>query len=137
MEKLTAHVEVRPISSSIIDRFPFFQFWRIGRDLKLVQVQGVFLMAGKTNLQPPTMTIGPLSEQTRCNLETIRYYERIGIMPQPPRTEGGHRVYREQHLKRLPSVSCYDRWVWRRNLESFRNHHHRGGFHHHRFLDAA
>ncbi len=50
------------------------------------------------------MTIGPLSKQTGCNIETIRYYERIGIMPPPPRTEGGHRVYREEHLKRLTFI---------------------------------
>ena len=50
------------------------------------------------------MTIGPLSEKTGCNIETIRYYERIGIMPKPPRTEGGHRVYREEHLKRLTFI---------------------------------
>lgn len=61
-------------------------------------------MAGKTKLQTPTMTIGPLSEQTGCNIETIRYYERIGIMPPPPRTAGGHRVYREEHLKRLTFI---------------------------------
>ena len=61
-------------------------------------------MAGKTNSQPPTMTIGPLSKQTGCNIETIRYYERIGIMPPPPRTEGGHRLYREEHLKRLTFI---------------------------------
>ena len=37
--------------------------------------------------------IGALSEQTSCNIETIRYYEREGLLPNPPRTEGGHRVY--------------------------------------------
>ena len=50
------------------------------------------------------MTIGPLSEKTGCNIETIRYYERIDIMPKPPRTAGGHRVYREEHLKRLTFI---------------------------------
>lgn len=50
------------------------------------------------------MTIGPLSEKTGCNIETIRYYERIGMMPKPPRTAGGHRVYREEHLKRLTFI---------------------------------
>ena len=54
------------------------------------------------------MTIGPLSKQTGCNIETIRYYERIGIMPPPPRTEGGHRVYREEHLKRLEEAARRD-----------------------------
>ena len=45
--------------------------------------------------------IGALSEQTGCNIETIRYYEREGLLPDPPRTEGGHRVYDQEHLKRL------------------------------------
>ena len=46
-------------------------------------------------------TIGILSKRTDCKIETIRYYERIGIFPVPSRTEGGHRVYSEDHLKRL------------------------------------
>ena len=50
------------------------------------------------------MLIGVLSKRTGCNIETIRYYERIGVMPKPPRTEGGHRVYTEDHLKRLTFI---------------------------------
>lgn len=46
-------------------------------------------------------TIGVLSERTGVNIETIRYYEKIGLLPAPPRTEGGHRLYAEDHLKRL------------------------------------
>lgn len=45
--------------------------------------------------------IGMLSKRTGVNIETIRYYERIGLMPRPPRTSGGHRVYDRTHLKRL------------------------------------
>jgi len=48
--------------------------------------------------------IGKLSAETGVNIETIRYYERIGIMPVPPRTQGGQRVYREEHLKRLTFI---------------------------------
>ncbi len=48
--------------------------------------------------------IGALSAQTGVNIETIRYYERIGIMPAPPRTEGRQRVYDEAHLKRLSFI---------------------------------
>jgi len=51
--------------------------------------------------QEKTLSIGLLSTQTHCKIETIRYYEKIGIFPKPPRTEGGHRVYDENHLKRL------------------------------------
>ena len=47
------------------------------------------------------LSIGLLSTQTNCKVETIRYYEKIGIFPKPPRTEGGHRVYSENHLKPL------------------------------------
>ena len=46
-------------------------------------------------------TIGHLSERTDCNIETIRYYERIGIMPAPPRSNGGRRIYQHDHIKRL------------------------------------
>lgn len=45
--------------------------------------------------------IGMLSERTGCNVETIRYYERIGLMAEPPRTEGGHRSYGDADARRL------------------------------------
>lgn len=48
--------------------------------------------------------IGELSRRTGVNIETIRYYEKSGILPAPPRTEAGHRVYDEEHLKRLSFV---------------------------------
>jgi len=46
-------------------------------------------------------SIGQLSNRTGCNIETIRYYEKIGLLPAPPRTAGGHRVYRGDHAQRL------------------------------------
>ena len=52
----------------------------------------------------PYSTIGTLSKATGCKVETIRYYERIGVLPSPPRTEGGHWAYGEEHLKRLNFV---------------------------------
>ena len=42
-----------------------------------------------------------MSQKTGVNIETIRYYERIGIMPKPDRTEGGNRQYNHDQLKRL------------------------------------
>ena len=50
---------------------------------------------------PTRLTIGPLSDRAGCNIETIRYYERIGLMPRAARSEGGHRLYGEEHVKRL------------------------------------
>jgi MerR family transcriptional regulator, mercuric resistance operon regulatory protein len=46
-------------------------------------------------------TIGMLSKRTGVNVETIRYYERIGILPKPARSEGGHRLYAEEYQQRL------------------------------------
>lgn len=46
-------------------------------------------------------TIGELARASGVHLETIRYYERIGLMPHPARTSGGHRAYDDQHLQRL------------------------------------
>lgn len=42
-----------------------------------------------------------LARRNGCNLETIRYYEKIGMMPEPPRTEAGYRVYDDRHVERL------------------------------------
>jgi len=47
------------------------------------------------------MRIGQLSKETDCKIETVRYYEKIGLMPEPPRTEGGYRIYDKDGLKRL------------------------------------
>jgi MerR family mercuric resistance operon transcriptional regulator len=39
------------------------------------------------------LSIGGLSKLTGCNIETIRYYEKINLLPAPHRSEGGHRMY--------------------------------------------
>lgn len=41
------------------------------------------------------------ARRTGCNLETIRYYEKIGMMPDPPRTASGYRIYDESNVSRL------------------------------------
>lgn len=47
------------------------------------------------------LTIGKLAAGAGVNLETVRYYEGIGLMPKPARTAGGHRSYDPDHLERL------------------------------------
>jgi MerR family mercuric resistance operon transcriptional regulator len=44
---------------------------------------------------------GELARRTGCNLETVRYYEKIGLLPAPPRTPRGYRTYDEAHEHRL------------------------------------
>jgi len=50
------------------------------------------------------LTIGRLAAATGVNLETIRYYERIGLMPEPGRSGGGHRLYEAAHRRRLAFI---------------------------------
>jgi DNA-binding transcriptional MerR regulator len=47
------------------------------------------------------MQIGDLSRATGVNIETIRYYERIGVLPKPGRQMNGRRTYAEQDAGRL------------------------------------
>lgn len=47
------------------------------------------------------LTRGELAARTGCNIETIRYYEQAGLLPPPPRSMGGHRLYGQELVKRL------------------------------------
>ncbi|HMQ93458.1 MAG TPA: helix-turn-helix domain-containing protein [Amaricoccus sp.] len=46
-------------------------------------------------------TRGDLARTTGCNIETIRYYEKTGLLPDPPRTDAGYRIYSAAHATRL------------------------------------
>lgn len=50
------------------------------------------------------LTIGTLAKKTGTKVQTIRYYEQIGLMPEPGRTEGGQRRYGEPDLDRLAFI---------------------------------
>jgi MerR family copper efflux transcriptional regulator len=50
------------------------------------------------------LTTGQLAKQANVNLETIRYYERRGLLPQPPRNESGHRRYTLDSLRRTEFI---------------------------------
>jgi MerR family mercuric resistance operon transcriptional regulator len=47
------------------------------------------------------LTIGRLARLGGVNLETIRYYEREGLLPKPPRTEAGYRLFPSDTARRL------------------------------------
>jgi MerR family transcriptional regulator, mercuric resistance operon regulatory protein len=59
-------------------------------------------MAEVTNSR--ALWIGDLSRRTGVNIETIRYYERIGLIAPPARTRGGHRAFDGETLRRLGFV---------------------------------
>jgi DNA-binding transcriptional MerR regulator len=50
------------------------------------------------------LTIGQLAKRTGCKVQTIRYYEQIGLMPEPARTEGNQRRYGRWHRERLAFI---------------------------------
>lgn len=52
----------------------------------------------------PNLTIGELAARTSCKIQTIRYYEQIGLMPNASRTEGNQRRFGQQHLERLAFI---------------------------------
>jgi Cd(II)/Pb(II)-responsive transcriptional regulator len=51
-----------------------------------------------------TITIGVLAERTGCQAETIRYYEREGLLPAPARSPGNYRQYDTTHVERLSFI---------------------------------
>ncbi len=52
----------------------------------------------------PHMPIGALARKSGCKVETVRYYEHVGLMPKPARTEGGHRMYSDPQMRRLSFI---------------------------------
>lgn len=51
-----------------------------------------------------TFTIGMMAKVGNCKVQTIRYYEKIGLLPEPTRTEGNQRIYFQQDLDRLKFI---------------------------------
>jgi len=49
-------------------------------------------------------SVGDLATACGCMVESVRYYEKAGLMPSPPRTMGGHRIY---SLKQIGSILFY------------------------------
>jgi len=50
------------------------------------------------------MPIGALAERTGVKVETIRYYEQVGLLPPPERSEGNQRRYGRRHAERLAFI---------------------------------
>ena len=50
------------------------------------------------------LSIGTLAKRTGTKVQTIRYYEQIGLMPEPGRTDGGQRRYGDAELDRLAFI---------------------------------
>lgn len=55
-------------------------------------------------MEAKVLTIGRLASATGTNVETIRFYEKSGILPLPARTDGNYRSYDPAHLNRLSFI---------------------------------
>lgn len=54
--------------------------------------------------RPRGLTIGRVASAAGCKVQTVRYYEQIGLLPQPARTEGNQRVYSQAQMDRLTFI---------------------------------
>ena len=55
-----------------------------------------------TSHQP--LSIGRVSARTGCKVETIRYYEKVGLIDPPQRSAGGYRQYQREHVDRIAFI---------------------------------
>jgi DNA-binding transcriptional MerR regulator len=55
------------------------------------------------------LNIGALAEAAGVKVVTVRYYEKVKLMPEPPRSAGNYRAYKREHLHRLRFIRrCRD-----------------------------
>ena len=66
---------------------------------------------GSSMAQTGALTIGTLATATATKVETIRYYERIGLMPEPARSAGNYRTYGSAHVPASASSGARDTWA--------------------------
>jgi MerR family transcriptional regulator, mercuric resistance operon regulatory protein len=59
---------------------------------------------GEGVMRSGELMIGALAERVGVNIETVRYYERVGLLPAAARTRGGHRLYDASHVRRLTFI---------------------------------
>lgn len=50
------------------------------------------------------LSIGQAAREAGCKVQTVRYYEELGLLPKPARTAGNQRVYGDEHLRRLAFI---------------------------------
>src|SRR2546426_10629085 len=92
-------------SSAVLISSMGVSLWRNDKVCSNYRLKRYFLPWGGSKMETASVSvrlaIGTLSKRTGCNIETIRYYERVGLLPAPARSSGGYRLYGTGHLKRL------------------------------------
>lgn len=70
------------------------------------------MAAPTTDHDAPPLTIGQVADRAGVNASHIRFYERVGVLPQPERVSGQRR-YREEVLHRLSIINVAQPPAWR------------------------
>ncbi|WP_348533108.1 helix-turn-helix domain-containing protein [Halomonas sp. 11-S5] len=73
-----------------------------GYSLQPLEVQAVNV--DTTGFETSSLSIGTLAHRAECKVQTIRYYEQIGLLPPPERNAGNQRRYTEDAVKRLTFI---------------------------------
>lgn len=60
--------------------------------------------AQKVRKNVKSLTIGHLAKQVGLDLETVRYHERRGLLPRPPRSASGYRLFPAEAARRLKFI---------------------------------
>jgi DNA-binding transcriptional MerR regulator len=77
----------------------------VGQSLLTFQrLEGVSRLRGESMSTDHVLTIGRLADLSGVSERTIRWYESVGLLPPPPRSEAGYRVYDQQAVRRLEFV---------------------------------
>src|SRR5699024_3599092 len=50
------------------------------------------------------ITIGQVAKASNINIETVRYYERLGLIPEPPRNESGYRMFSKEAIQTIKFI---------------------------------
>ena len=70
----------------------------------VVAIDASLSYKGRKVARSAAIRIGELALRTGCSIETIRYYERIGLVPHPARSAGRYRLYETEDVRRLAFV---------------------------------
>ena len=72
--------------------------------IEMIDIPHTYSCPTRSRLGFRKMKINELSKQSGIHLETIRYYEKMGLMPEPKRLANGYRDYDEASLKQLKFI---------------------------------
>lgn len=72
--------------------------------LTLFYTTGFILHVDKGGFEMDNLTIGQVAKEANVKIETIRYYERLKLLPEPKRRQSGYRQYSDDVVKRLQFI---------------------------------